>query len=562
MSLTPRIFTASYPGITSARIYSVTASRSRGVTPDTLIVRVGGFAETPLFNGDLVINDSGRDSITFHDCALEAVEVARGGGSFGHVFTFFDRRWRWQFGSITGRYNIRKPDETLRREKNPRELATLLLDAMGEGTLGFNVDALPTDPRPEVEWRSSNPADALAALCAEFGCDVSLVDADESVKIVKVGAGTGLPTLADPYDVTIAGDFAQLPDRIGVETGPVLYESAFLLEAVGRQPGGAIVPIEDLSYKPADGWSEAIGGYFLGVTDDYYRSLAAADVFKLYRIKEVVGGGGTNELNPIGYDAAYDDVEEIEQLLPLRSTMAKQAYASGAKVIEQGAYVEGRWSDYKMMEKHPVPWSRRRDDFTLDGEQGLIRFRDPAFYLTVGNTIEPAKLYLVTSHTVENPATALPLTYTKYVNNSDPNAGTGDAIDVREKISLRYAIGFSINTSTGVPTAASDGDNKAEIDIEADYYLDALADEYATLASGEARWAGFHDVELSGDIPRITWDGGPGYMWTSASLNNETDPYLPDWRQARLEAKKRVEALNSSRRQSVLEVIGNGQVIV
>jgi hypothetical protein len=156
----------------------------------------------------------------------------------------------------------------------------------------------------------------------------------------------------------------------------------------------------------------------------------------------------------------------------------------------------------------------------------------------------------------------LPVAYGRFETNSDPNASTGDAVEIRDKVSLRYAIDFSIDPETGEATAVADSDNLAEVDTELDYYLAAMADEYATLASGEARWAGFHDVELSGDIPRITWDGGPGYMWTSAALNNEPDPYLPDWRQARLEAKKRVEIENAKRRQAVLDVLGSGQVIV
>ncbi len=564
MPITPRVFSASYPGIASAKIHSVTASRSRGVTADTIIVRVGGFGETPSYKGDLVITDSGGDSITFADCALEAVEVSLGGGgsAIGHVFTFYDRRWRWQFGAVIGKYNIRKPDESLYRERNPRELATLLLEAMGE--TGFDVTALPLEPRPEVEWRSSNPADALASLVSEYGCDVALIDDD--VVIVKVGEGEGLPTLADSYDVTVAGDFAQLPGRIVVETGPVLYESAFLLEAVGRQPDGTIVPIEDLTYKPVSGWGFAADGYFLNVTGNHNRSLAAADVYKLYRIKDVVDGGGVNGLNPIGYSETLFDVQEIEQLLPLRSTLAKQAYASGGIAIEQSAYVEGRWSEYSSQDKPPPPANRRRDDFTIDGARGLVRFREPAVILA-GSTIEdlhytPAEVYLVTSHPVQNPGTGLPVVYGKFELNSDPNAGTGDAVSSRDRASLRYVINFTIDEETGVATATADSDNKAEIDEELDYYLAAMAEEYSTLASGEARWAGFHAIELAGDIPRIAWDGGPGYMWTTAALNSEPDPYLPDWREARLEAKRRFEAENAKRRQAMLEAIGSGQVVV
>ena len=68
------------------------------------------------------------------------------------VYTIQDRRWRWKHKFVNGSYNVKDETGTAIGStlKNAREIATLLLNALGE--TGYDVTAIPTTASvaPEV----------------------------------------------------------------------------------------------------------------------------------------------------------------------------------------------------------------------------------------------------------------------------------------------------------------------------------------------------------------------------------------------------------------------------
>ncbi len=145
-------------------------------------------------------------------------------------------------------------------ERTPQELAELYLNAMGE--VDYDISELPDDTRPPVDHDYDNPAEALAALCESLGCRIVL-QLDNTVKLVRSGAGAGLPAeflLEDSLTI----DLPEKPDKIAVVCGPSLYQVDFPLEAVGLDrdttsggdPTDTIKPIDELSYKPSGGWGQ------------------------------------------------------------------------------------------------------------------------------------------------------------------------------------------------------------------------------------------------------------------------------------------------------------------
>ena len=201
-----------------------------------------------------------------------------------------DRRWKWQYGEISGRYNIREKEEEYLidpdTEKKPRQLATLLLAAMGE--VGYSVDELPNDNRPQKHWVSANPANELYQLCDSLGCRVVL-GLDNRVRLRRVGSGASLPVLGIEISDSVGIDAQARPDSIKVVCGPTRYQARFFLEAVGKDVDGRIKFLDDLSYRPDDGWGAAnVDGDFDDVRDESRcaaQKLAILSVFKWYRIE-------------------------------------------------------------------------------------------------------------------------------------------------------------------------------------------------------------------------------------------------------------------------------------
>src|SRR5579872_313698 len=208
----------------------------------------------------------GDQSFTLFDCKLASGHLAPARGGYLARVRLLDRRWRWKFGCISGNYNLRMAAgapaaegldanaghgvipaalDASRRvrpgtEKSPQELAILCLEAMGE-TL-YDVSALPNDPRPQVDWSYSNPAQALQSLCDGLGCRVVLGLADNRVRIVRHGEGSPLPQNAFVEFPSAGLRPAAAPGALLLVGGPSVFQGFLPLEPVGIDLDGSIRP--------------------------------------------------------------------------------------------------------------------------------------------------------------------------------------------------------------------------------------------------------------------------------------------------------------------------------
>ena len=94
---------------------------------------------------NIVFSDAST-TIALASCKLDNLRLEWGAqGTLWHL-SFFDRRWKWRFGQIGGRYNLYNPDQSLNTstEKSPQLLASLCLEMMGE--TGYDVSNLPGTP--------------------------------------------------------------------------------------------------------------------------------------------------------------------------------------------------------------------------------------------------------------------------------------------------------------------------------------------------------------------------------------------------------------------------------
>jgi hypothetical protein len=235
---------------------SASMSRSPGVVPDIGALQWRAGTTQPGMFGDLVFKNDATTIVTFSDCILDDPQETRG-EVITYTYRVKDRRWRWEYPVVFGEWNIRDQANKLisGTEKNPRELATLLLDALGE--TGYDVSVLSTDDElaPYVAWHYTSAAASLAALCDYMGVEVHLKN-DNTVAIVAAGAGTVPDNTGLEIPVETGIVINPAPDNVTAYAGDTLFDDWLLLDACGMEIDGTVKTLEKLSYRPTNGWSQ------------------------------------------------------------------------------------------------------------------------------------------------------------------------------------------------------------------------------------------------------------------------------------------------------------------
>jgi len=305
---------AFFPGLTN-NIKTLTMPLIHGIAPGVgsiTAVPFAGFANTV---GDLVLT-YGSTTIRFPDCSIVNPSL-RGGANSPRMWSLsvLDRRWKWKFGEVSGRYNSLRPDNMIddRTEKTPRELATLLLNAMGEEN--YDISALPDTARPFIDWYYTNPALELQNLCESLGCRV-ILQLDNRVVLKRVSVGDPLPQTGQEMNLSFGMEGAAVPDKIKLIGGPTLFQSRLVLQAVAQDidrwsPASGINRFPDynqwnvgrlgetkrlglISYAPPtygfqdpENFSDILPTYVTGGDGIYTRSevrqIAKSSVYKWYR---------------------------------------------------------------------------------------------------------------------------------------------------------------------------------------------------------------------------------------------------------------------------------------
>lgn len=364
-----------YPGLQN--IISFNYTRGHGISPGFVSITCTPQEEWPQRIGTI--------NLEYDEFRLELPECVADNLSFtfdasGQLWQLMilDRRWKWRYGSISGRYNVRLPNGPVdkldpRTEKNPRELIGLLLEAMGE--TDTIIGKLPEKLRPTIVWDHSNPAQELANLCDQFGMSIVLRD-DNYVGIFPKGYGnsdgtlrtqlSGESVIADSGTV----DPPELPSKVTFVCGPSRFQVDYPLDCVNDDIDGLIKHIRKLSYSPhqrdaggnlgeAIDWSRGDIVSFSNVPlfnpgdsdgQNFYnyvspRELARAGMYKKYQIRLIkvraIGKGAVAEPYGAGYriegyrDALkrqtpdskeFNDPYELFQILPMGAELVEPTF--------------------------------------------------------------------------------------------------------------------------------------------------------------------------------------------------------------------------------------------
>ena len=508
---------------------------SHGIVPSVLsFTTVPSTDFVPQF-GDMKIV-FGDVEIIFKNCAIEIANLRRSGGGYIWSIMIKDRRWKWKYGRISGRYNIRRDDGSIdpATEKTPQELAMLLFDKLKEQAP--DIFKLPNEARPECIWDAIPPANALQDLCDELNCRIVL-GLDDKVTLWPLGEGEDLPENGLEINQGFGFKRSAKPDVIEVLGGPTQIQAKFKLVAVGEDTDGTIKPIDDLSYKPEDGWGSEWVDSFSSVVAQYQRdgqTLEAADlarnsVMKWYRIESFASGSWSwppgaqpsdEEGQPIPDPKSAKDILPISDALLDMVAFSEVEGALEPKPLEiEGVFYPGG-DDYQ----NTATGTKYSDDFSVDRTRGIIKFSNPVYKIDSDGSIDvPAELYLTAVFVPKHPDTKEPVRFYRTLVLPPPIQGTLPQIlkhpEIIHKLIVRYV------DTVGVVNAQDD--NIEEINAEADHYLDAAAKEYELEESKEVEFTGILEIPPDGKVTQVTWKVGGGGATTRASVNSEHAKTIP-----------------------------------
>jgi hypothetical protein len=465
--------------------------------------------------GDMKITFGGEE-IVFKDCAVTKANLRIEGG-FRWSIMIQDRRWKWKYGEISGRYNVRRDDNSIdpKTEKTPHELAQLLCEAMGEDDADFEL--LPNDTQPESIWEESNPASELQNLCDVLNCRIVL-GLNNRVKIWPLGQGEELPANGLEMNQGFGFSRAAKPDSLKIIGGSVLVQAKFKLIAVGEDTDGSIKPINDLSYAPAAGWEFQSRLSFSEVEGTYVRDgvalktidLAKKCIWKWYRLEKFAD----DTLNIPGLPD--NEITKIQSLLPISDSlldMSDVPLAAGSKEPKR-IQIEGSWwplgDDYENM---PVG-SRYPDEFNVDQARGIVQFNQPVIKLDDADRNFPADLFATVVFSVKDEETGNPFRFTATRELDGPKNNTKARILKYPEIIRQIIVRYNGSAVTEIE------DNQDEVQAEVDHYLDAVEKEYELDQSSEVQYAGILPIALDGAVSQVTWEVG-SRATTRASKNAE-----------------------------------------
>jgi hypothetical protein len=506
----------SFGGIRGVMAFSYT--RSRGIQPGLIQIKIPDLSvDIPLRQTALLLSDL-QNNLTFPNCKVVDPDfLSQEGQEF--VINIQDFRWQWKFGGLFGNYNtIRAGEIIVATRKSIRELAELCFEQLSH-TGTPNLSNLPSDVYPETKWDNTNPAVALQELCDLSGC-VICPTLTGGVAIQKLGVGAELPQMQGAQ-IDSSVDMAELPRMVEIHAAPTLVEMSIEIgEPVGIEADGRVVPIDQLSYTPPNGWGSEDPQDFMNVEKES-RKYAEMSVWKWYRI-----------IAPSVIDG-FDFTPELDQMLPIEDSLVEKETVLGQvrrkSMFAYGVYYNRREKDANNVEafSHDYvgnPELKYKGSVQVDNDRGLVQFGEPTFRLNANTgdnryvMLAPV-MYLRCAFSISDNET---FARWRYVLKS-PNIGQDPTPPLKiQRESVRNEM--VIDAQSGNITS----DNESQVDSELQYYMQAELAKMQNLQPSKGTYSGFQPIELDGAIAQVSYAiEGSGYTTTVASRNTEHSETTP-----------------------------------
>ena len=565
-----------YPGVQSWSTFTFT--ELAGISPSVGLLEMYPQYGYPDLDGDLTLT-YGDNTITIKNAHIDRADYKAGSGGKVVTLRILDERWKWSYYEITGRYNIRLPNNFIDpdHEKTPQELAKLCFKAMK--VTQFDVSALPNDARPDIDWDHANPAQELARICDDLGCKIVPQRSSEKWVVVITGEGAKLPDGGLPYNDYGQGiDPKETPDYLKVVSAPVSYQVALALEWVGRDTDQSWKKLADLSYCPlpkspafgwgfgADPWTQA-GGPNPPSADRVRqadgseispRELAVATVYRSFRIDDTPPNAENSEDdngNPTFYLPGYDDFVTRKQLIPINELVETYTDVNGGEhkraslmFGEFAGELEENDGNYKPGTRLDCQESNannpeERGSFSMsideiDTDKTIITTSKPMIFydqqqsqLGMEYFNLPARMFLVCTVNVRDPDNWQPIRVEKTLQIGSGNDKDFCYTVVKNDIQPWFIQNYD---NYGKPQG-NVRENDDEVQTQLDYYLTSIAKTFETVASETKTYYGIYPIDLDGAITQVTWkinngDKGSGCD-TIVSRGTEHDFDIPTYEQ-------------------------------
>jgi len=442
-----------------------------------------------------------------------------------------DGRWKLAQATVSGKYNQKGPSG-----KIPAARKSPIEELFGEISFqtGVPIDVSGVSDFEDfipVDWDQTNAAAAIESLCASTGVSFN-VTASGGYRIDKAGVGANLPVAPSMTNSgrTMANDAPKNIRIVGAETQ---IQTMFKLRAVGVEPDGEWVAVDNLSYKPPGaqangGWARESPESFAGL-DQPDRTLALKTVFRCYQIEDWHDG------QPVTTDFTPYNITLVRQVLPIQDRLLTDGedLLLGLDKQSPKATVHGAALSGNMLQENTTKEKEVFSGFRIDEDLGMVIFERPVYKLTDGRP-EQAELFLQCTYTPRHfNRQADRLQVEKQVNA----AGLGTEIVIRKDIQRIVARPFSYSNDEWKGQSLED--NTEEMKTKANRAIDILAEQHRI--AKDVEYPGFLAIVPAGKIQRVRWDWGHGEVATTrASSGYDFDFYSPrakDREQVMLNAK-------------------------
>ena len=471
----------SFPGISYP--CEMVYTQHSGFDPDKVQLRalpqIGNFPTS----GTLTMVWGGT-TITLPNCVVDVASFKLVEGKFLDII-LLDRRDHWsRLPTISGDYNLVMGGKRVTAtEKNLRQIATILLTAMGEPSA--DVSVLPTNVYPRVTFEQASPAVHLRKLLEDRGYTIALNFGNEPVKVVRLGTGATLPT-NDVFLRTEGLDPKVAPRYVRTVFGRTCMQARMALEAVGLDTDGRWKPIDDLSYKPAGGWGTT-SPYALQDEDNSItaqtRETSLGFVRRAYRIRGFVNDTAQAPTWVLPFFGTA--VPGLDFILPLQSgLLEKQTIRDWdtrgwprvyGKRTKRLSWQDPTFAAGEDLQDTAVT-DQVTDFFRTEPEYGMVIFSEPqVIFNPTSNYFEPAQLYLECAFQIRNPSTYA--IHQQFVDVDVYPQGSGYAVvpgESRFEIIANYSGNHAM---TGQTT------NQTDLQTIADNNATAVSGLYATGAA-------------------------------------------------------------------------------
>jgi hypothetical protein len=476
---------------------------SRGVTPSVCTLVMPAQPTLNLPPGTLTILD-GSNQVSFTGCAVHQANFRQkwDGSRWRWAVQILDRRRTWKTAAVSGEYNIRLSNGLIieSTKKSAKELMDLCLSACGE--VGYDTSQAPQNVYPYVRWDNARADLALAQLCEYTACEVCPSN-DDKFNVYPLGVGGDLQDLQTERHYPVRYTPRSTPSILRVVGGPVNYQTKMLLKAIGHDTDSDQQYLEDLSYRPTNGWTYENPLHFpsLGTTA---QPKALDTVYRRYRVYEQATGG-------LSVPGSQTAITSVSQYFPLFHYLV-QSFKDPEGVDLVGLpFVEGTYWPFDESCDNVDENQLYTGRFLLGTDRGEVHFDVPVFGLSSGTFLEPT-MYLTTSHHVKD------------ANGNKDRLSREEAIPGSGGLEVlnRPEIIYCVSHTYSGTSISSTFTTKSEAEAEADAYLALFKRKYQDQQEGECTYVGLLPRGLDGKIAQVVWKASVnGLASTQVCLNKE-----------------------------------------